>query len=610
MNNKLFRKDINGLRALAVIAVVFFHYNSAWLSGGFAGVDVFFVISGYLMTSIIINGVRNDNFSIAHFFKSRARRILPALITVILIILFSGYFLFDPLTYQLIGSHSESSLLFISNYTYRNEAGYFDLDSHSKFLLHTWSLSVEWQFYIIYPILLTIAAKFFSLKKIKFIILFLFFAFFIISLARSYTNPTASYFMLYSRAWEMLLGGLAFLFPISLMAKKNKIVKALGISLLCTSFFLINSNMAWPGYMAVLPTFGAYLCIMSNCDNYFLTNYITQKIGTLSYSIYLVHWPIIVFFNKLDQELGFITYIILNLILSITLYTLIERKRNYKYGLVLSFFLALIISHYVSLNGVASRLSSPDLTLSVGDFRNKYEGRVNIPDSKDVIYLNSNESNFEYILIGDSHAKHFYHGINIENKKVASFAVDGCFSTRDFHSYYNEGLCATKYKQLISFIKKHKGKKIIWSLYWDKAADFAKPNGSISKFNLRLEIEKFIDDIKNTNSKLFLIGSTPSANFIPYECVAKRELPLNKLTKNTVCDDEIKLNQAIEDNTLIKVSDNNHGVYYIDAKKSLCNNGYCSVIDNGNLIFTDKNHLTKYGSERVVKYIFNEIDSH
>lgn len=165
-----FRKDINGLRAIAVIAVVLFHFNASWLPGGFAGVDVFFVISGFLMTGIIFRGIEQDNFSILNFYIARANRIIPALALLCFVLLVFGWFYLTPLEYQSLGKHAASSVSFLSNFTYWSEAGYFAAASHEKWLLHTWSLSVEWQFYIIYPLMLVAMRKFISIKTMKFMI--------------------------------------------------------------------------------------------------------------------------------------------------------------------------------------------------------------------------------------------------------------------------------------------------------------------------------------------------------------------------------------------------------------------------------------------------------
>ncbi|HCR4033766.1 TPA: acyltransferase, partial [Morganella morganii] len=154
MQKTYFRKDINGLRALAVLSVVIFHFNRDYLPGGFIGVDIFFVISGFLMTSIIFRGLLNNNFSYTQFLYSRVKRIIPALMCIISILILFGFLFLEPMSYLSLGKHSFYSLLFSSNIVYWLESGYFDVNSNNKFLLHTWSLSVEWQFYMIYPLVL------------------------------------------------------------------------------------------------------------------------------------------------------------------------------------------------------------------------------------------------------------------------------------------------------------------------------------------------------------------------------------------------------------------------------------------------------------------------
>ena len=138
MTVRKFRDDINGLRAIAVISVLIFHYSYNWLPGGFVGVDIFFVISGFLMTSIIFRGLTSNNFSLLDFLKARATRIIPALLVIIIIVLFLGYVFLEPLSYRSLGKHAASSLGFVSNIIYSRESGYFNQDSFNNMLLHTW----------------------------------------------------------------------------------------------------------------------------------------------------------------------------------------------------------------------------------------------------------------------------------------------------------------------------------------------------------------------------------------------------------------------------------------------------------------------------------------
>ncbi|MDR3410361.1 MAG: acyltransferase [Formivibrio sp.] len=202
-----FREDINGLRAIAVVAVVLFHFGVIGFQGGFVGVDVFFVISGFLMTYQIIGKMENETFSIFHFYAGRARRIVPALLVLCVVLIIVGWFLLAPDAFKALGKHSLSSLLFVSNFAYWQEASYFDEAARSKWLLHTWSLSVEWQFYIIYPIAIVVMRSLSSLQYVRIAIVISALASFAISLIYSPIYYTATFYLIPFRAWEMLGGG-------------------------------------------------------------------------------------------------------------------------------------------------------------------------------------------------------------------------------------------------------------------------------------------------------------------------------------------------------------------------------------------------------------------
>ncbi|EJE4534142.1 acyltransferase [Vibrio parahaemolyticus] len=325
-----FRKDINGLRAIAVLAVVLFHFNPELLPGGFAGVDVFFVISGFLMTGIIFRGLESNSFSILRFYLARANRIIPALSALCFFLLIVGWFYITPLDYKDLSQHIASSMSFVSNITYWLESGYFDADSHEKWLLHTWSLSVEWQFYIIYPLVLVVMKKFMSHRTMKFTILIGALIGFIFCMFATFKWPSASFFLLPTRAWEMMMGGVAYLFPVNLN-KNNKVkLEAVGFSLILASYIFLSKDDLWPGYLSLLPVLGAFFIIQSQRNDSLLTsNVISQKLGLWSYSIYLWHWPIVVAFNYLlikNYPLG----ILLSLFVGYISYRLIENRYKNK----------------------------------------------------------------------------------------------------------------------------------------------------------------------------------------------------------------------------------------------------------------------------------------
>jgi peptidoglycan/LPS O-acetylase OafA/YrhL len=333
-----FRKDINGLRALAVVAVVLFHFDANLLSGGFAGVDVFFVISGFLMTSIIVTGIEKNNFSVIGFYRARGKRIIPALAVLCFSLLIFSWFLLPPIDYQLLAKHSLSSLTFLSNMVFWQEAGYFDAASHEKWLLHTWSLSVEWQFYIIYPLAILTCVKLLGHKSLRWIILIGTLLGLALSAYASVKWPSLAFYSLPTRAWEMMLGGLAFLFPWQLSSQNKRIVELLGITLILISYFTLTGNDVWPGYMALIPTLGTYLVIVAATEQSLITgNVVAQWLGKVSYSLYLWHWPVVVAIGYFAFDSAFTIWfgITLCLVLASLSFYFVE-KNTFKAGQGLS----------------------------------------------------------------------------------------------------------------------------------------------------------------------------------------------------------------------------------------------------------------------------------
>ncbi len=368
MASMKYRNDINGLRAIAVIAVVLFHFKPELSPGGYAGVDVFFVISGFLMTGIIIRGLENHSFDIWQFYISRAKRIIPALSVLCLALIIWGWFYFTTEEYRELGKHTLSSLLFFSNITYWNESGYFDATSHEKWLLHTWSLSVEWQFYIIYPILLVAIRHFTSLKNLKKIIVTCTFLGLFFSIFATLKWPIPSYYFLPTRGWELLVGGVAYLYPCHLSQRKKIALQRLGLILILISYVCLSSKTLWPGYWALLPVIGAYLIILTNQNDSIITNNkLFQIIGKWSYSIYLWHWPITVWIYQLEENF-FVYGILISIILGALSYYLIENsniirfKLNQFYHLSLFIFLSLFSGFIFYDNGIKSSLRSASLS--------------------------------------------------------------------------------------------------------------------------------------------------------------------------------------------------------------------------------------------------------
>ncbi|WP_368916411.1 acyltransferase family protein [Proteus mirabilis] len=612
MQSKKFRADINGLRAIAVLSVMFFHFNQELVPGGFAGVDVFFVISGFLMTSIIFRGLENNNFSLWNFLKARARRIVPALVTVISIVLALGYLFFEPLTYQLVGKHGFSSLLFISNITYANEAGYFDADSFSKLFLHTWSLSVEWQFYIVYPIILLILSKLLSISTLKKIVVISAIISFIFCIYLSSVNKTLSYFMIYTRGWEMLLGGIAFLFPLSTTDNKKRIIEIVGLILIITSFFIFSNSDNWPSYNALLPVFGAYLCIISNNEKTLLSNYAFQKIGLWSYSIYLIHWPFIVFFKKINIEISIFTYFISTILLAFITYSVIEKRRNYKYGLLLCWLLSVSLSYYISIDGIGNRVDEK-YRLTKEEFHKKYYGGTKITQGSIIQYFDMKDTDKpDFIISGDSFMRQYMNSIRHQKLKSIGIFKDGCFITPNLISLkdeFNDQRCIMRYNNFILAMKTHPKTDVIISQAWDSYKIYSRSTQKEIKSNVE---ERIINDINEiikiggVDRNYFIIGRPQRSNISTFECLARHNLPIWKLAKS--CDkymDQKVLNINIK---LNEFANNKNNVIFIDPNEILCKNGKCLLLNDDNEpIYSDNSHMSLFGSDIVIDYFFKKL---
>jgi peptidoglycan/LPS O-acetylase OafA/YrhL len=292
-----FRADINGLRAFAVLAVLAYHFGVPPFASGFTGVDVFFVISGYLMTGIILGRLGKGSFSVPGFYLDRARRIIPALLVLIAAVLALGYAILLGDEYILLSKDAASSALFASNLLYWMSSGYFDAGVEQKWLLHTWSLSVEWQFYLLYPLLLVALVRFAPRRRLAAILAGLALLSFALTVALSRTDANAGFFLLPPRAWEMLAGGLVFLAP-PLDGRTARAAQLGGLALIAASAVALRSP-GWPNGWTLVPVLGTALVILAGRTGSRITgNPAMAWIGLNSYSIYLWHWPVAVLLKR------------------------------------------------------------------------------------------------------------------------------------------------------------------------------------------------------------------------------------------------------------------------------------------------------------------------
>lgn len=257
-----FRSDINGLRAYAVLAVTLFHFQIPGFDGGFVGVDVFFVISGFLMTQILVNRMKfleSESWPslLFDFYLSRASRILPALVTLCTILLLAGWFFLLSYDLRKISAQTVSALTFLSNVKFWGDADgeYFDSVSHEKFLLHTWSLSVEWQFYLFYPLVVLFIWHMFRSERYRYsAIASLFMASLALSIIVTPYKPTFAFYLLPTRTWELLAGALVFLMPARQCTPRiAQITESAGFLLIFLSVVLFNKAAVWPGSQPLCP---------------------------------------------------------------------------------------------------------------------------------------------------------------------------------------------------------------------------------------------------------------------------------------------------------------------------------------------------------------------
>ncbi len=332
-----YRPAIDGLRAVAVVAVLIFHLSPHLLAGGFVGVDVFFVISGFLITSIVLDELKRGEFSIARFYQRRIARIFPLLFVVVVATLIGAWWIYPGEDIASTGAASVAALASAANMKFMMQGDYFKLEPDTQPLLHTWSLSVEEQFYVILPPLVVLLFTKRSSSRIAWYLGSLLILGFIFSNWLTVKNHTSAFFLMPSRAWELLVGCVAACCLKSFGAVKwipATLCVFLGFFGICISFICISESPNFPGYLAAAPTIAAVMVIVAerfakrNIVGRFLEHDATVFVGKISYSLYLWHWPIyaMVDYRMLLQPFSvrLLTKIALTLLLSIITYKMIE----------------------------------------------------------------------------------------------------------------------------------------------------------------------------------------------------------------------------------------------------------------------------------------------
>ncbi|PMQ12662.1 O-acetyltransferase OatA [Pseudomonas sp. AD21] len=618
-----FRKSINALRALAVLSVVLFHFKVPGFEGGFAGVDVFFVISGFLMTGIIFNGVQQQNFSLLGFYASRARRIIPALLTLCVALLIFGY-LYLPMddlreTIRTI----KSSLLFSSNFSFARSGNYFATPLHENWLLHTWSLSVEWQFYLLYPVLIMGLHKFFGSDKTRFALI----ALALISLGASIVvtrlNPTFAFYMLPTRAWEMIAGGLVFLFPLRLSPRGGAICEGLGLLAIFVSVLGFSEQDLWPGYLALVPVLGTMLVIHGNTRSLFSTQPALQFAGSISYSVYLWHWPLVVLLylcGLLNSWPHVIGAIVSSFALGALSFYGVESK--VKKGATATRTMIRFASLTVGVVAVSAVMSSlvkqhPDwrpalVELGQPQYTSKLYPQECYPNAYSAADCKLGTGEVSVILYGDSHAQSTAAAVQMENPQAAlSWSRGGCPTLAHFamHDKTVESQCRGFNQEKLQRLKTdYAGIPVVLFSRAALYADAGRENSYRISFPERQApfAEAYTEEYVSTvcsiaeNHPVYIVKPIPEMPFSVY-----KGLNLNQRLFRQTTDISLPL-QAYEKRNRIAIAT-------IEEAASRC---HATVIDptpylcmgsrDGVPLYFDDNHLVDAGNQQL-KGLFRNL---
>ncbi|MDW2169808.1 acyltransferase family protein [Vibrio sp. 1567] len=625
---KTFRKDINGLRAIAVLSVVIFHFDSSFLAGGFVGVDIFFVISGFLMTSIIFRGIESNNFSLLKFYVARASRIIPALLMLCMTLLAIGAIFFPPDTLKTLGKHVGSSIAFISNIVYFRESGYFDSTSLSKWLLHTWSLSVEWQFYIVYPMLILFLNKLFDIRWIKRLLVIFTVILFCTSYHYSIEDPNYSYYSLVTRSWEMLVGGLVYLFPFEFFKRNGRIYNAFGLSLIVISVFLITKEDYWPGVLSLLPVIGTCLVLQSRRNgSYTTSNQLFQKLGLWSYSIYLWHWPIVVAFYQFDIPSSWnILGIFFSVLLGYFSYRYIESinfKRPENLYSVLK-FKPLYVMVFIGITSSIIFLKDGFIQYSYSTYKN-IVNTASFSPKRSSCHINKYQepglsceyfgSNVSWATIGDSHVVEISYALakKLKSKDIGikQFSFSNCRPAYGEPESFSK--CSKWYNDSVDYIIKDDTiKNVVVNHRLTSGLVGGDPSSYPSDSGWKVtDYTKTV--LNNFDQLIYALSNSKENVYIYYPIPELPRYVLELISFSNYASGDVNnvigtsLNWYNSRNEFVINYFNSHkypkNVHLIKVSPVFCDDVYCFGIKNGKSLYFDDDHPSIYSSEILVDLI-------
>jgi peptidoglycan/LPS O-acetylase OafA/YrhL len=466
-----YRPDIDGLRAVAVLAVVIFHTFPNALPGGFIGVDVFFVISGFLITRLILADLQEGKFTIRNFYARRIRRIFPALAIVLILCFAAGWIIMMPAEYERFGKHAAAGAGFVANFIFWKEAGYFDAAAYTKPLLHLWSLGVEEQFYIAWPVVMAFAWK--KIRAIGWVLLPLFVISLLYSLIVVQRDQVVAFYSPFARFWELLMGAaLAWYMWKSYRRTESEpartakpwartVVSVIGLCLIVVTCLAIKKDSRFPGGWALLPTIGAALILWAGRDSKFNSGVLSSRplvwVGLISYPLYLVHWPLLSFARIIESQMpsiqARIALVAFSFLISWLIYQFIEkpvrfgafRGRAVKW---LCIVLALLCAAGITirkLDGIklrhAQMMNADPNTLKIGADRSSLLPECGLSETDARTFQTCKRdwrASAQGIVWGDSKAEALYYGLVRESSADLRWMLIGTVVPPDTNANAND----------------------------------------------------------------------------------------------------------------------------------------------------------------------------
>lgn len=623
-----YRPDIDGLRAVAVILVVGFHAFPNIFINGFIGVDIFFVISGYLITSIILNGLFTTKFSFLEFYASRIRRIFPSLILVLAVCFIAGWLILYIEEYAQLGLHVLGGAGFFSNWILLHESGYFDSATHTKPLLHLWSLSIEEQFYILWPLILWLGYR--RKWNLYLVTICIVATSFLLNVIEINANPTTTFYLPYTRFWELLFGALLAIYfsrenLISFTAAKCNAFSVFGILFIVSGLIFTNSSQ-FPGWYALFPVIGSVLLIAAGQNSFFNRLVLSSKpfifIGLISYPLYLWHWPILSFlrflFNETPSTLLRVLAMAVAVLLSWITYIWIDRPirfgANRRLKTIILMVLMVIIA-FVGWNTYARK--GLEFRFKALGNRNElgYRGWQQHLYPPGTINCGKEFSSFRYAIcittpdpetaiIGDSHATTLIYGLvnskNSEFNHAIVVAGGGCQPALGKHLNTE---CNQQLLDALAVIKRTPSIKnvVIAGYFQGDLENASKPmvmEAYIKGYDATIKV------LRGMDKKVIFYVDAPVVIQDPSKCVRGGTWLRGYFQKTpNFC-------SALSPEDLVSIERysyfierlraENPAVIFYDPRTLFCPNGKCNLFKDGKLLYSDSHHLSIYGSVLVV----------